>query len=80
MRSAPDTGMTALKKALRWTRHIELLAIARGIVEGRPNIAGWIGRRAQRRALAALDDRLLRDIGKTRAEAMAEARKPFWRA
>jgi uncharacterized protein YjiS (DUF1127 family) len=34
----------------------------------------------QRQALRALDDRLLRDIGLTRAEAEREARKPFWQA
>jgi uncharacterized protein YjiS (DUF1127 family) len=33
----------------------------------------------QRRALAALDDHLLRDIGLTRHEAAREAHKPFWR-
>ncbi len=32
----------------------------------------------QRRALAALDDRLLDDIGLTRAQAEAEVRKGFW--
>ena len=36
-------------------------------------------RSAQRRALAALDDDRLRDIGRSRAEAQAEAAKPFWR-
>ena len=36
-------------------------------------------RRRERRALAALDDRLLRDIGVTRYEAAREAEKPFWR-
>ena len=44
--------------------------------------AAWrraIARARQRRALAALDDRLLRDIGGTRAAARFEARKPFWR-
>ena len=33
----------------------------------------------QRAGLRELDDHLLRDIGKTRREAEAEAAKPFWR-
>jgi hypothetical protein len=33
----------------------------------------------QRRRLAELDDHMLRDIGVTRADAWAEAEKPFWR-
>ena len=33
----------------------------------------------QRRALAALDDRLLRDIGVTARDAAQETGKPFWR-
>ncbi len=40
----------------------------------------WCERARQRRALASLDDRLLSDIGVSRAEADREARKPFWRA
>ena len=36
-------------------------------------------RRRQRLALAALDDRLLADIGVSRARARHEADKPFWR-
>ena len=36
-------------------------------------------RSAQRRALAELDSHRLRDIGRTREEAQAEAGKPFWR-
>lgn len=36
-------------------------------------------RARQRRHLAQMDDRLLRDIGIDRAQAMAEADKPFWR-
>ena len=35
-------------------------------------------RASQRRALANLDDHLLRDIGVSRGEAQREARKPFW--
>jgi uncharacterized protein YjiS (DUF1127 family) len=36
-------------------------------------------RRRQRRLLAMLDDHLLRDIGVTREQALAEARRPPWR-
>jgi uncharacterized protein YjiS (DUF1127 family) len=36
-------------------------------------------RARQRQALMALDDRLLRDIGVSRADAECEASKPFWR-
>ncbi len=40
----------------------------------------WRDRARQRRALLALDDRLLSDIGVSRAEADVEGEKPFWRA
>lgn len=39
----------------------------------------WIARDRERRALRQLDDRLLDDIGVTRAQANAVADKPFWR-
>lgn len=38
----------------------------------------WGERGRQRRALLALDDRLLSDIGLSRADAEREGRKPFW--
>ena len=48
----------------------------------RPALA-WVcmamERRRQRTRLAALEPRLLRDIGVTPTEALAESRKPFWR-
>ncbi|MCP3866526.1 MAG: DUF1127 domain-containing protein [Gammaproteobacteria bacterium] len=37
-------------------------------------------RASQRRQLAAMDDRMLKDIGISRVEALDEAAKPFWRA
>jgi uncharacterized protein YjiS (DUF1127 family) len=42
----------------------------------------WAERRGQRRALAELAafPYLLRDLGLTRAQAMHEARKPFWQS
>ena len=43
------------------------------------SIVLWRERANQRRALLRLDERLLRDIGVSRAEAIAEARKPFWK-
>jgi uncharacterized protein YjiS (DUF1127 family) len=39
----------------------------------------WAERRDQRHRLAELNDRMLRDIGLSRADVMAEATKPFWR-
>jgi uncharacterized protein YjiS (DUF1127 family) len=39
----------------------------------------WNERSRQRRALASLDDRLLRDIGLTRDEARRECANPFWK-
>ena len=38
----------------------------------------WRARIRQRRALARLDDRLLRDVGLSRDQARREAAKPFW--
>jgi uncharacterized protein YjiS (DUF1127 family) len=40
----------------------------------------WRRRSRDRRALAAMSDRALRDIGLTRYDAAYEASKPFWRA
>ena len=42
-------------------------------------ISCWIDRSSQRNALANLDDHLLRDIGKSRDDALREASKPFWK-
>ncbi len=39
----------------------------------------WRERARTRRRLLTLDDRLLRDIGISRAEAWQEASKPFWK-
>ncbi|OYD82548.1 DUF1127 domain-containing protein [Azospirillum brasilense] len=41
-------------------------------------VATWNERRRQRRALEALPDHLLQDIGLSRADAVTEADKPFW--
>ncbi|MBR0661134.1 DUF1127 domain-containing protein [Neoroseomonas oryzicola] len=41
-------------------------------------IAAALERRRQRERLAALDPRLLRDIGVSVEEAWRESRRPFW--
>lgn len=40
----------------------------------------WLQHDRDRRALQALDDRLLSDIGVSRGEVQQEVLKPFWRA
>ena len=40
----------------------------------------WQRRADDRAALASFDDRMLDDIGVTRAQAGRESRRPFWRA
>ncbi len=42
-------------------------------------VLSWQRRANQRRHLMQLDDRLLADIGISRAEAWREYRTPFWR-
>jgi uncharacterized protein YjiS (DUF1127 family) len=42
-------------------------------------IAYWLELARQRRHLARLDDRMLKDIGLSRADVEQEIAKPFWR-
>lgn len=42
-------------------------------------LATWQERNEQRRLLAGMDDRLLKDVGLTRADVAHETGKPFWR-
>jgi uncharacterized protein YjiS (DUF1127 family) len=45
-----------------------------------PRLRDLLALHGQRRALAGLDDRMLADIGLTRAQAQAEAGRPVWDA
>lgn len=38
----------------------------------------WAARAEQRRQLATLDARMLRDIGRSESDALRESAKPFW--
>jgi uncharacterized protein YjiS (DUF1127 family) len=64
-------GTTASPVCTGWAAILRVAAAALGT---------WRERARQRRALRRLDERLLRDIGVTRAAAEREARAPFWRA
>lgn len=58
---------------MAWRRAAQLAGRA---LEG---LLVWSDRSRQRRQLAELDDHMLRDIGLSRADVMAETTKPFWR-
>jgi uncharacterized protein YjiS (DUF1127 family) len=53
-------------------------ALAQGVVRIVDRLLLAMEIRRQRRALAALDDRALKDIGITRAEAGTESSRGFW--
>jgi uncharacterized protein YjiS (DUF1127 family) len=57
-----------------------LTAVNRDLLRFTEVIETWAARHEQRRALHALSDDLLQDIGRSRADVAAEADKPFWRA
>jgi uncharacterized protein YjiS (DUF1127 family) len=50
----------------------------RAVQQGCDLLLTWQERSRQRHHLAALNDHMLRDIGLTRADVMAETTKPFW--
>ncbi len=53
--------------------------LVRGLRQAGRSLVVWQGRAAARIHLADLDDRVLRDMGMTRADARREAAKPLWR-
>lgn len=57
-----------------------IVAIAQAVLSSLASmIAIWLNRQQGRRDLSELDDRLLADVGISRADALREAGKPFWR-
>jgi len=59
--------------ALRWG-----YAALRALTRAADRLLTWQERARQRRALECLSDHMLRDIGLSRADVMAEATKRFW--
>jgi uncharacterized protein YjiS (DUF1127 family) len=67
---APATASTALL-----LRRVAGRALAAGF----ERLLLWHELARQRRQLEMMDDRMLKDIGLTRADVESEAQKPFWR-
>jgi len=42
------------------------------------HVLAWQVRARERKHLATLDDRILRDVGLSRADTLRESSKPFW--
>ncbi|HYG85835.1 MAG TPA: DUF1127 domain-containing protein [Azospirillum sp.] len=56
-----------------------LQVFGKAVMNAADTVAVWQERRRQRRALEALSDHMLSDIGISRADVEHEAEKPFWR-
>ena len=56
-----------------------LVRLAGALDAGISALLDWQQRARERRQLLALDDRALADLGRSRVDAEAEARKPVWK-
>jgi uncharacterized protein YjiS (DUF1127 family) len=74
-----DMRPTASARALFGGREPLAPRTTRALEKVVETIFTWIERSRMRRRLLALDDRMLRDVGISRAEVHGEAQKPFWR-
>lgn len=73
--------MTITSTASVSTQHKTWLARAFGTIGyALETLARWQAVRFEREHLASFDDRMLQDIGLSRADVEREYRKPFWRA
>ena len=52
--------------------------VDRATIRGLDAVFEWRARAAERNAMRALDDRMLRDVGLSRADLERELHKPFW--
>jgi len=48
------------------------------LIKAKETVIAWAAKYHQRRQLAKLDDRMLKDIGLTREQARKESEKCFW--
>jgi uncharacterized protein YjiS (DUF1127 family) len=75
----PRLNATMIAEIGTWQDFPPRSALRRTLAALAGHYGAWISIARQRRALADLDDRLLRDVGISRYDAAHEAGKPFWR-
>jgi uncharacterized protein YjiS (DUF1127 family) len=72
-------GQTDGTSLVTHARTLRNTAIRDSVIAAWRLLATWRQRARQRRQLAELDERALRDLGLSHADAFREATKPFWR-
>ena len=75
---AIDLRLQSPGRSVGRSRHGSPFRALRGLSGVVAAVLRWREVRKQRRALLALSDHLLRDIGISRADAVQEASRPFW--
>jgi uncharacterized protein YjiS (DUF1127 family) len=78
--ASPIQGMLSSRPFYRAVPQLVVRPRRRTLTRMVDALLDWQERGRQRRELVQLDDHMLHDIGITRAEAFAEAAKPFWHA
>ena len=77
MSRARSCGPDRISQETQW--HASPHRLSDFLSDVRAALREWRRRKNSRLELARLDERMLRDIGLTRAEADHEINKPFWR-
>jgi uncharacterized protein YjiS (DUF1127 family) len=78
--NAVSLGTAPKRAALQRVRRRALRDRLRdAVIRIRARLSEWRQFRRSRAELAKLDERMLRDIGLTRADVWREINKPFWR-
>ena len=74
----PQTGFAPARAGAAPTDLLH--AFSKAVIATANFVTRWYDRSRQRRQLVELDSRLLNDIGVSRAQALTEFDKPFWRS
>jgi len=72
-----STGILSVFRRFKGS-HVNEIKTNRGAIGFWATLKLWAQRAHQRRALMEMDDRMLKDIGVNRAEALNEGEKWFW--